>query len=123
MSRQPPSWSPPCRALLPKLLKLYEEVNSEGERLLLVYVPCEEDDETFRSTFKDMCWHAMDFTRTDQRKRLMEVLGVDAVPSLVLAKKGKRGLQCKNRHALECLLNDPAARNFPWVGGSKGGDR
>ena len=109
------AWSPPCRQFLPKLLKTYEELNSRGPRLEIVYVTLERDQAAFKESFAEMPWVAMqlhDAVRLGAR--LMDHLEITTLPCLVVLKKGRRDMRVVTMRAVQRILRDPAGRYFPW---------
>lgn len=56
-------WCPPCRNFTPKLAELFKEANSEvKDKLDIVFVSCDEDQDAFDEYFKEMPWKALPFS-------------------------------------------------------------
>ncbi|CAF2584474.1 unnamed protein product [Rotaria sp. Silwood2] len=78
-------WCPPCRNFTPKLAKVFNEVNDEiKNKLDIVFVSCDENQEGFNEYFKDMPWKALPFSNRDRSKILGEKFDVDGIPCLIV---------------------------------------
>eukprot|EP00830_Metopus_es_P000725 TRINITY_DN1067_c0_g1_i1.p2 TRINITY_DN1067_c0_g1~~TRINITY_DN1067_c0_g1_i1.p2 ORF type:complete len:171 (+),score=20.75 TRINITY_DN1067_c0_g1_i1:63-575(+) len=84
------NWCPPCKAFFPIMKRFYEEVN-EGRKyprlnLEIIYVPCEDGEEEFLDTLKNIIFPCIPFgdPRID---KLQEQFEVDVIPCLLLMKK------------------------------------
>jgi nucleoredoxin len=56
-------WCPPCRKFTPILAKTFKEVHNETkDKLDIIFVSCDEDQEGFDEYFKEMPWKALPFS-------------------------------------------------------------
>ena len=44
-------WCPPCKYFTPVLSKFYEEANTEGKKVEIVFVSHDESEESFKEFF------------------------------------------------------------------------
>ena len=47
-------WCPPCRGFTPVLGEFYNEVNSQGKQLEIVFVTSDKDDASFKDYYGSM---------------------------------------------------------------------
>jgi nucleoredoxin len=56
-------WCPPCRNFTPKLAKVFNELTKEvKDKLDIVFVSWDEDEESFKEYFQEMPWKALPFS-------------------------------------------------------------
>jgi thiol-disulfide isomerase/thioredoxin len=56
-------WCPPCRNFTPKLAKIFKEINNEVKNKLdIVFVSWDKDQEGFNEYFNEMPWKALPFS-------------------------------------------------------------
>jgi nucleoredoxin len=56
-------WCSPCRKFTPKLAELFKEINNDiKNKLDIVFVSWDEDQDTFNEYFKEMPWKALPFS-------------------------------------------------------------
>ncbi|CAF3386237.1 unnamed protein product [Rotaria socialis] len=78
-------WCPPCRNFTPKLAEIYKKVQSElQDKLDVVFISCDEDQNSFDDYFKDMPWKALPFSDRARSKSLGEKFEVGGIPCLVV---------------------------------------
>ncbi|CAF1163296.1 unnamed protein product [Rotaria sordida] len=78
-------WCQPCRHFTPKLAKAFKEVNDDiKNKLDIVFVSCDENQEDFNEYFKEMPWKALSFSDRDHSKKLGEKFNVNGIPCLVV---------------------------------------
>ncbi|KAK6165991.1 hypothetical protein SNE40_022788 [Patella caerulea] len=104
-------WCPPCRMFTPALIKFYKKLRSRGEKLEIIFVSSDRDQEEFDEYIKEMPWLALPFG--DQRADMLsEKFDVSGVPSLFL-------LDAKTGEVITPLgraqvTKDPDGEKFPW---------
>lgn len=77
-------WSGPCKDLTPYLTLAYNQVNSEGKVLEIVYVSLDPTEGQFRESFREMPWLAVSRRNSHIAEELRAMCGVQTVPQLVL---------------------------------------
>ncbi|CAF1169914.1 unnamed protein product [Adineta steineri] len=78
-------WCPPCRNFTPKLAEIFKDAKDEvKDKLDIVFVSCDEDEEGFNKYFNEMPWKALPFSERDRAKTLGEKFEVEGIPSLVV---------------------------------------
>ncbi|CAF1372002.1 unnamed protein product [Adineta ricciae] len=78
-------WCPPCKRFTPKLAEIYKEVKDEvKDKLEIVFVSCDEDEEEFKHYFKEMPWKAVPFADRQRSQKLGEKFEVEGIPSLIV---------------------------------------
>lgn len=83
------NWCRPCRNFAPHLVQLYTALKTQGEKLEIVFVSLDRDENGFLDHFKHMPWLAVPFD-IDMRKRLSGRLFIEHIPSLIpLASDGR----------------------------------
>ena len=105
------SWCPPCKIFVPKLITYYNEVNSTGNKLKIVFISSDKNKTEFYENFKTHPWLAIDFTDVLYIDKLKRLFNVKGIPKLVLVKKdfslisteGKELIQ-KN-YSIEALIS------------------
>jgi len=90
-------WCPPCRALTPKLLKCYEELNStssDKKKLQVIFVSSDHDEKQFEAYYASMVapktgeqWLAIDYKARTFCQDMMTLFEIEGFPTLVLFKK------------------------------------
>jgi hypothetical protein len=56
-------WWPPCQKLTPKFAKAYNEINDNlKNKLDIVFISLDKNEESFNEYFKDMPWKALPFS-------------------------------------------------------------
>ena len=58
------SWCPPCIGFGPKLVEFY---NKFRDKLTVIFVSSDKDEECFMEYFKEMPWYAMPFQERDKK--------------------------------------------------------
>ncbi|CAF1002245.1 unnamed protein product [Rotaria sp. Silwood1] len=78
-------WCSPCRNFTPRLAKAFNEVNDEiKNKLDIVFVSCDRNQEGFNEYFKEMPWKALPFSDSDYSQKLGEKFNVGGIPCLVV---------------------------------------
>ncbi|KAK9805284.1 hypothetical protein WJX72_010971 [[Myrmecia] bisecta] len=108
-------WCAPCRKFTPRLLSLYQNLNTGGSRFEVVFVSSDRDEAQFQAYFKDMPWLALPFKDSKLRNSVAQTFGVMGIPTLVLL--GPDG-KILNENARGAVLQDPEGAGFPWEGQS-----
>jgi nucleoredoxin len=56
-------WCPPCRNFTPKLAEIFKGINNEiKDKLDIIFISCDEDQDAFNEYFKEMPWKALPFS-------------------------------------------------------------
>ena len=105
------SWCPTSRSFTPQLAKVYEELQKDGEDVVVVYVSYDHDDDTFESYFKEMpvSWLAVP-RGSSSEKYLAARFGVKDIPRLAIVDSDGRTI---NTNARKEVIEKGAAA-FPW---------
>ncbi|KAK6165992.1 hypothetical protein SNE40_022789 [Patella caerulea] len=104
-------WCPPCRMFTPALIKFYKKLRSRGEKLEIIFVSSDRDQEEFDEYIKEMPWLALPFG--DQRAdTLSEKFDVTGIPNFLLL-DGKTG-EVLTPLGRAQVTKDPEGENFPW---------
>ncbi|RWR79475.1 putative nucleoredoxin 1 [Cinnamomum micranthum f. kanehirae] len=75
-------WCPPCRAFLPKLTEVYQEIKAKDPAFELIFISSDRDQNSFDDYFSSMPWLALPFG--DERKKfLSRTFKIEGIPSLV----------------------------------------
>jgi nucleoredoxin len=77
-------WCPPCRGFTPKLALFYEQVNSGGHQVDIVFVSFDRDPGSFQEYFNSMPWLALPFNERQKAQTLAGQFGANGIPHLVL---------------------------------------
>ncbi|CAF1529737.1 unnamed protein product [Rotaria magnacalcarata] len=78
-------WCPPCRNFTPKLAEIYKKIQSElHDKLDVVFISYDQDQNSFDEYFKDMPWKALPFSDRACSKALGEKFEVSGIPCLVV---------------------------------------
>ncbi|XP_047307657.1 probable nucleoredoxin 1 [Impatiens glandulifera] len=77
-------WCPPCRAFLPKLTEVYNQIKEkEGEESFeLIFISSDRDQASFDSYYATMPWLALPFG-DDRKEKLSRTFKVRGIPKLV----------------------------------------
>lgn len=106
-------WCPPCNAFKPTLIKFYENMKKkDANKLELVFVSSDRDEESFKEYAKVMPWLALPFTDREKKNALSKKYKVRGIPTLVIvnSKTGKM-ITDKGRENVD---EDPEGAEFPW---------
>ncbi|KAF8408256.1 hypothetical protein HHK36_007405 [Tetracentron sinense] len=75
-------WCPPCRAFLPKMIKVYHEIKEKDDAFEVIFISSDKDQVSFDEFFSSMPWLAIPFG--DERKKfLSRMFKVQGIPSVV----------------------------------------
>ena len=80
------SWCGPCKVFTPKLVSMYQSVNSVGKQFEVVYVSADQSEEDFKDSYDQMPWLSVQYDE-DLLETLSSVFEVNALPSLCIMKK------------------------------------
>ncbi|PSS28623.1 Nucleoredoxin like [Actinidia chinensis var. chinensis] len=77
-------WCPPCRAFLPKLISIYEEIKVKTDAFEIIFISSDRDQLSFDDFFSSMPWLALPLG--DKRKaflqRTFKITGIPAVVAI-----------------------------------------
>ena len=84
-------WCPPCRAFTPQLAQWYKQFKEgpNGDKLEIVFVSSDKDEEAFQEYFKEMPWYAVPFSDRDKK---------------VYSCSSRQVCGCKNSDRVACSL-------------------
>ncbi|KAL3636344.1 hypothetical protein CASFOL_020891 [Castilleja foliolosa] len=77
------SWCGPCKMVTPKLIDVYNELLQKDNKIEIVFVSKDKDDEAFGAYFSEMPWLAVPFSDSETIKQLNSLFSVKGIPSLV----------------------------------------
>lgn len=70
-------WCPPCRGFTPKLADFYKKFrDANGEKLEIVFISSDRDENQFQRYFDEMPWHAIPFNDRDKKVSLGDYGGL-----------------------------------------------
>merc|ERR1712039_276187 len=81
------------------------------QRLGIVFVSSDKDQQQFDDYYKDMPWLALDYSERKAKEQLTRLFSVEGVPSLVIVDKDGSTITKNGRAALSA---DPEGDEFPW---------
>ncbi|XP_038886012.1 probable nucleoredoxin 3 isoform X2 [Benincasa hispida] len=103
------NWCRPCRTFTPQLVQLYNTLQKRGEKLEIIFISLDHDENEFEQHFKIMPWLAVPFD-DELQKQLCGEYHVDCIPSLVPL--------CRDRMSKEDdligFIEDYGAEVFPY---------
>jgi len=102
-------WCPPCRGFTPQLAEFYKKMK---DRLEVVFVSSDKDEEQWAGYFSDMPWLALPFNDRSRKNALSEKYGVRGIPTLVLVDSATG--QTINMNARMLVVQHPTGDGFPW---------
>ncbi|KAL7171503.1 hypothetical protein ACSBR2_036208 [Camellia fascicularis] len=77
-------WCPPCRAFLPKLIAIYDEIKAKDNAFEIIFISSDRDQPSFDDFFSSMPWLALPLG--DERKaflqRRFKIRGIPAVVAI-----------------------------------------
>jgi nucleoredoxin len=77
------SWCPPCKAFLPTLVSLYNDINSTEKRLEIVFVSGDDNEKEMIQEFNDMPWLGIPFD-SPVGDQLAQEFGIQGIPALLI---------------------------------------
>ncbi|XP_074279120.1 putative nucleoredoxin 2 [Silene latifolia] len=78
------NWYTPCREFNHLLIKVYEELKSQGHDFEIVLVSSDEDIGAFNNYRASMPWLSVPFSDLETRRSLSRIFDVEAIPCLVI---------------------------------------
>jgi thiol-disulfide isomerase/thioredoxin len=69
-------WCPPSRLFTPKLISLYNVLNSASKKLEIVYVSFDRDINSCEAYFEEMPWVAIPYNNSETRLKLAKIFKV-----------------------------------------------
>ncbi|KAK9748537.1 hypothetical protein RND81_02G064900 [Saponaria officinalis] len=78
------NWYAPCRDFNQLLIKVYDELKSQGRNFEIVLVSSDEDIGAFNNYRASMPWLSIPFSDLETRRNLSRVFDVEAIPCLVI---------------------------------------
>jgi len=77
------SWCGPSRKFTRKLKEIYSKLQSQGEKIEVIFISSDQDKESFESYFKIMPWLALDFNQREIEEKLSLGFEVNSIPTLI----------------------------------------
>lgn len=107
-------WCPPSSEFTPKLVDWYNRIKKgpNGDRLNIVFVSSDFDDESWRDYCAEMPWYALDFKDRDKETKLAARFKVDAIPTLIFVDGSTGTVITKDGRSI--VSEDPTGEQFPW---------
>ncbi|KAL0912599.1 hypothetical protein M5K25_018581 [Dendrobium thyrsiflorum] len=104
------NWCPPCRAFLPNLIEVYNEIKEKDDAFEIIFISSDEDEESFLDYFLNMPWLALPFS--DERKRfLTRVFKISGIPSCVAINRAGKTVTKEARS----LIMEHGANAYPFT--------
>ncbi|KRX06093.1 Thioredoxin-like fold [Pseudocohnilembus persalinus] len=110
--------SPPAQAFLPRLIKFYNEVNTEEEIMQIIYVPFDNSQQEYELSFKEMPWLCLPFN-DPRNKQYAAEYQIKGVPNLIAI---NQNLECIHKMAKLDVIKtlkdniDPEDQYNEWCG-------
>lgn len=79
-------WCPPCRTFTPKLINIYNTVNTPTKILEIIFISFDRDSETMYNYLEEMPWAAVVYANFNLRESLGKQYGITGIPDLVVLK-------------------------------------
>ncbi|KAL2896699.1 putative nucleoredoxin 3 [Bienertia sinuspersici] len=76
------NWCSPCKAFTPLLVQLYNSLRKDGEKLEIVFVSSDEDENEYKEHLDTMPWLAVPFNLNLYR-RLTSLYNINHIPALI----------------------------------------
>lgn len=76
------NWCRPCKTFIPKLVQLYDTLRARCEKIEIVFVSFDHNENEFKENFKSMPWLAVPFD-VNFNRRLLNMCHVKHLPSLI----------------------------------------
>jgi len=105
-------WCPPCRQFTPKLITLYEKLQTDSKSVELVFCSLDKSKEEYDEYTSDMPWLCMPFDATESKK-MARKYKVDGIPHLVVV-DGVSG-EVITENGTEEVKMDADGKQFPWM--------
>jgi len=102
-------WCPPCRGFTPQLAEFYKKMK---DRLEVVFVSSDKDEDQWAEYFADMPWLALPFSDRQRKNVISEKYGVRGIPTLVLLDSATG--ETINMNARTLVVQKPTGEGFPW---------
>ncbi|XP_062611849.1 nucleoredoxin-like isoform X2 [Saccostrea cucullata] len=80
-------WCPPCRGFTPILAQFYKDLKANDQSIEIIFVSSDRDEESFKSYYDEMPWHALAFSERDIKNALAQKYGVQGIPTLIILDK------------------------------------
>ncbi|GAB2222950.1 hypothetical protein Droror1_Dr00017082 [Drosera rotundifolia] len=105
------NWCRPCQAFLPHLVQVYNSLINAGEKLEVIFISFDRDEDSFNEHFKSMPWLAVPFN-VHLHKKISSHFNVFHIPTLLpLSMDGKSPVE---ENAVD-LIEDYGADAFPFT--------
>jgi len=102
--------APTCRALKPKLVRVYTELKADTKPFEIVLVSLDRDEKAFHSSMASVPWVAVPWADSDTRSALAARFGVTEAPALIFF--GEDG-KVSNNHGIVAIETE-GARGYPF---------
>ncbi|CAL5418923.1 unnamed protein product [Camellia sinensis] len=103
-------WCRPCRAFLPKLISIYDEIKAKDNAFEIIFTSSDRDQPSFDDFFSSMSWLALPLD--DERKAsLQRRFKIRGIPTLVAIGPSGRTLTTEAR----LLLQSHGADAYPFT--------
>jgi len=104
-------WCPPCRKFTPKLINLYEKLQTDSKSIELVFCSLDKTEKEYDEYTSDMPWLCLPFNATES-KTMAKKYKADGIPHLVVI-DGVSGEVITLDGTTEAQM-DEDGRKFPW---------
>ena len=109
------SWCGPCKAFIPLLKQVFENVNKGGNKLAVVWVNVNRDEprESFEEYFRDMPWFAVPFENIPRAlSNTADQFSLVGIPHFVLLDGFDASIVTLDGRSK--VTNDRYGIEFPW---------
>jgi len=107
------SWCMPCVRFTPKLIQTYTNLKERGERVEIVLVSCDQEQNFYNSYARKMPWFAVPFESLELAQRLVTKFEANhGIPHLAVIRPDGTSLEVDD--AVGAISADPLGTHFPW---------
>ena len=103
----------PCVRFTPKLIQTYTNLKERGERVEIVLVSCDQEQNFYNSYARKMPWFALPFESLELAQRLVTKFEANhGIPHLAVIRPDGTSMEVDD--AVGAISADPLGTHFPW---------
>jgi nucleoredoxin len=111
-------WCPPCRGFTPVLAKFYNEVNKNEKVFEVVFVSCDNNQNSFNGYLSEMPWMAVPFG-DNKIGELNDAFNISGIPYLAILRNDGTEVSKNGRGDVTKGIQDPMATLDKWFNYTK----
>ncbi|CAK7354366.1 unnamed protein product [Dovyalis caffra] len=104
------NWCRPCKSFAPQLVKIYNSLRATGNKLEIVFISFDRDEDGFKEHFKCMPWLAVPF-EVNLHRYLSDIYHVNRIPSFISLSSDGISVE----EDMIGLVEDYGAEAFPFT--------